>query len=152
MKMGRRKELSSIVNDLTQSLNSRNNDYLGYWVQGQLCKLAKESNVSCVKIDILKKVMQPYSKKFDGMLNLYLELFARQLQSKNLSFSCVSKIYLEFHFNQERDLKYHRWVGLGSPYIFKVFVESDLGRKYQGKAGGYCRPHDQNKELCRNGF
>ena len=50
MKMGRRKELSSIVNDLTQSLNSRNNDYLGYWVQGQLCKLAKESDVLILSI------------------------------------------------------------------------------------------------------
>jgi len=150
--MGRHKELKSVANDLIQSLNSRNNDYLGYWATGQLCGLAKDHSVSHVRIDVLNNEMEPYSEHFKEIFNVYREKVEKQIEARKLKINWVSSFILEYKFEQEEDKSLHRWVGVGKPYIISVLMESDLGRSYKGRVGGYCRLHDAKREQRRNGF
>jgi len=150
--MGRHRELASVVNDLTQSLNSRNNDYLGYWAIGQLNRLAKDHGVLHVKIDVLNKEMQPYSETFKEIFNVYREKIEKQVEARKLKTNWISRFILTFDFEKEEDKSLHRWIGVGKPYIINVLMESDLGRSYKGRVGGYCRPHDAKREQRRSGF
>jgi len=150
--MGRRKELKGITEDVTASLGTRNNDYLGYWATGQLCKLAKEDGTNRILIDVLKKEMRPYDPYFSEIYDTYYNVFNKQLKARRLQPEWIKKIQLEYLFEQERDKSLHRWIGIGKPYTLKITVESDNGRKYEKVTGGYCRPHDPAKETRRLGF
>ena len=150
--MRRHKELSSVVNDLTQSLNSRNNDYLGYWATGQLHKLAKDKDTFKINIDVLNNEMKPYTEHFKNIIEIYRLKLEKQLKARKLKLKWVYSFKLEFCFEQEKNEKLHHWVGTGKPYVINVSLESDLGHVYEASAGAYSRPHDSNLETKRNGF
>lgn len=150
--MASRKEMGALVNDLTQSLNSRNHDYLGYWATGQLYQLAKDNGLLQVKIDVLNKILEPCSGRMKGILEIYREKLEKQLSARRIKQGTVSSFTLEFAFEQERDEILHSWLSVGKPYILSVSIKSNLDHIYSGKAGGYCKPHDKMKEQRRNGF
>ncbi len=150
--MGRRRELNSIATDIAQSLSSRNNDYLGYWATGQLHKLAKDNDSDRVRIDVLNKNMEPYTEHFRNIFDVYFEVLKKQLNARKLKMNWVSKFILEFYFEQERNETVHRYIGIGFPYTLNVLIESDLGAVHKLRVGGYCRPHDPNREERRSGF
>ncbi len=140
------------MNDLTQSLNSRNNDYLGYWATGQLYKLAKDNGVLHVKIDVLSGELEPYSEHMKNLVDTYRDKLNKQLEARKINNDKISSFILDFDFEQEHDPILHRWVIPGNPYTLSVSITSKLGHIYYGKAGGYCKPHDKNKEHRRSGF
>jgi len=150
--MGSRKEIGALVNDLTQSLNSRNNDYLGYWATGQLYKLAKDNDLLHVKIDVLTGEIVPFSEHIKNIVDTYREKLEKQLIARKLNQNTVSAFILEFDFEQRKDPNLHFWSSPGKPYVLSVSVISNLGHIYNGRAGGYCSPHDKTKEQRRNGF
>ncbi len=150
--MGSRKEMGALVNDIAQSLNSRNNDYLGYWATGQLYKLAKDNDFLQVKIDVLNGDVVPFSEHIQKIVDTYRDKLQKQLKARKLKQCTVSAFILEFEFEQARDPVLHRWVCPGKPYILSVTIRSNLGQIYIGRVGGYCNPHDKTKEQRRNGF
>ncbi|WP_428033216.1 hypothetical protein [Amphritea sp.] len=150
--MASHQEMGALVNDLTQSLNSRNNDYLGYWATGQLYKLAKDNGVLHVKIDVLNGELEPFSDHMRNLVDTYREKLNKQLKARKINNDKVSSFILRFDFEQEYDPILHRWVNPGSPYTLSVSLTSKLGHIYSGKVGGYCKPHDKTIEQRRTGF
>ena len=150
--MPRRSELKGIVNDLSESLRSRNHDYRGYWCTGQLYKIAKENNTDIIKFEVERKTCIPSISKLQEIINIYENKLFKLTSSKKISELWISSYHVEFMFEQEFDKMIHRWIGIGNPYTLKVTIISDTGRVFSKTVGGYCRPHDPSKERRRKIF
>jgi len=144
--MGRRRELKSISLDLSHSLNTRNNDYLGYWATGQLYSLAKDKEFKSVFINVLEEEMDPYIDYFANIFDVYRSMLNRQLSARKLSSSWVNEFTLEFNFEQEIDKDIHKYIGIGKPYSLDLVIKSDVCVTYAQRTGAYCRPHDPSRE------
>lgn len=150
--MGRRLELKAIVNDLTLSLGTRNNDFQGYWALGQLYSAALDTGVQHVHIDIFKASVEPDTFNINGIANTYKERILRQLKSRKMDYSWVVNAFIDYWFETEIDKSIHSDFGVGKPYIGQLTIYSDLGKSYSRKFGGYCKPHDPSIEKRRVGF
>ena len=150
--MPNRSEIKGIVNDIILSLNSRNNDYLGYWATGQLYKMAQENNTKKVTVNLLNKTINPYNKYFIGILDVYTEKFNKNINPRNIIIESFKEVTIEYNFEQELNKKIHKYIGTGKPYTIKLSVETEFGGTYSRTVGGYCQPHNPNKESRRNGF
>jgi len=150
--MPSRRELKGIVNDIISSLNSRNNDYLGYWATGQFYKLALENNTKTVKLDILNKTIFPNATSFFGVIGMYTDKITKHLHHRNIPIEFFREVIIEYDFEQEIDKKLHPYIGVGNPYTIKFIMGAESGGTYTRTVGGYCRPHDPKKEQRRYGF
>ncbi len=92
----------------------------------------------------------PFSDHIQNIVDSYRDKLEKQLKARKLKQDTVSAFILEFE--QAKDPVLHRWVSPGKPYILSVTIRSNLGHIYNGRAGGYCNPHDKTKEQRRNGF
>lgn len=150
--MPRRKELNGMVKDLVVSLNSRNNDHVGYWTIGQLCSFANEKGVATITLSILENHINPDTDRFTALFSSIKYVIKTQLKSRKMQEQWLAKAIFSISFNQECDEKIHRFFNRGKPYICQLTLTSDLGRSYTSTSGGYCEPHDPQKEQRRNGF
>ena len=151
--MARRSEFKGILRNFAHMLNSRNNDYLGYWAIGQLCLLAEQENTSSISINLLevehncvKHWLKPYAK---SMNNLLIKI----LNSHKIPSSWLKSANATFSFNEQYHEQYHFWrSALGSPYLITLEITSDLGKVYKHTFGGNVKPHDPRREQRRAGF
>ncbi len=143
--MGRRLELEAIVNDLTQSMASRNNDYRGYWAVGQLYNAALSSGVNHIHIDVFNDLVEPLSEEITDIPHTYKTRILRQVKSRKMNQSWIVKASIDYWFETEVDY-------IGAPYIGLISIHSDVGKHYTGRFGGYCKPHDPKKEGRRRTF
>ncbi len=90
--MTRRKKLEGLSKNLIHSLNSRNNDYLGYWVTGQLYKMAGESQVDKIVINVINKSIEPNSELYASLPENYISLIEKQLIASQLPLDILSKV------------------------------------------------------------
>ena len=144
--MGRRIEFKAVLNDLAQSLGTRNNDYLGYWAPGQLYKLALDLGVSNIVVDIFENQVIPASEHFDKLAVAYKQKILTNITTRGMNASWVSGAWIEYQFETEINTKYHSSFGVGEPYLGQLTIRSDLGKEYTGGFGGYCKPHNPKQE------
>jgi hypothetical protein len=150
--MGRRTELKSVVNDLCQSLASRNNDFNGYWSPGQIYSAALDNRTNYIQINILGNIIEPSHPTLCEMAKMYKEKVFGQLKRRGLDSSWVEKVQLDYWFETEIDNKLHSGFGIGKPFIGQLTMQTDMGKIYSGKFGGYCKVHDPCVEVRRCGF
>jgi len=144
--MSRRRKFKGIARNLIHSLRSRNNDYLGYWATGQLYKLANESQVDKIVINVTNESIEPESKEFDSLPKNYKTLIERQLITSQLPLGAINKVEIEYKFNQEHDPRVHYYIGAGKPYTIRLTIITNTEHEYIEEAGGYCKEHDPSKE------
>jgi hypothetical protein len=144
--MPRRKKLKGIASNLIHSLNSRNNDYLGYWATGQLYKLASDSQVDKVVINVINESIEPESKTLSSLAKNYKSFIEGQLITSHLPLEILKKVIIEYKFNQEHNPRIHDSIGTGKPYIIKLTIVTDTKHEFIEEAGGYCKEHDPSKE------
>jgi hypothetical protein len=150
--MSRRKEFKGIVNNLVVSLNSRNNHHLGYWAIGQLCSFAEEKGVTTITLSVMENQINPETQKFSALFSSIKHVILTQLKSHKMPEQWLAKAIFSISFNQQADEKIHRFFNRGKPYICQLTLTSDLGRSYTSKSGGYCEPHDPQREQRRGGL
>jgi len=151
--MPRRKELKGIAIDFGQSVNSRNNDHLGYWATGQICLIAANVGANRVTLDILKSSAVPNSSTLIEVCGSMRRKLIQLLRSHRLPLEWLESATLEICFDQEHEERNrHKGTSIGFLYSFKLTLVSDLGSTYEAKGGGSCLPHNAERELRRSDY
>lgn len=151
--MPRRRELKGITRNLAEFLNGRNNDSLGYWANGLLCLIAQNSKSNIIVLDLKNSTNSINSAELEKIGNSIKLVLDKMLAAHKLPFSWIKDVNVEYSFNQEYQRKYHYWrSALGTPYLVKLTIETDLGSIYSATEGGNVIPHDPAREQRRSGF
>ena len=151
--MARRRELKGIVRNLAHKLNGRNNDHLGYWAIGQLCSLAEQDKVSFITIDLSEVESNSNHESVKPFAISMHKSLHQMLTAHQIPFSWLKSAYVTFSFNEPYQKQYHYWrSALGTPYILKLEITSDLGKVYNQTFGGNVNPHDPRREKRRARF
>lgn len=144
--MSRKKKFKGITRNFIHSLKSRNNDYLGYWTTGQLYKLASESKVDKIVINVINETIVPESKNLNSLPENYKAYIENQLCFSHLPLESLGEVIIEYKFNQQHNPKIHYYIGVGKPYVITLTIVTDTKHEFIEKAGGYCRAHDPLRE------
>jgi hypothetical protein len=127
--MARRSEFKGIVRNFAHMLNSRNNDFLGYWATGQLYFNAEQEEVTSISLNLLKVESQLSSKTLEAFANNMLHFFVEMLTAHKIPLSWVKSAFVIFSFDQPYQKQYHyRRSALGKPYLLTLEITSDLGK------------------------
>jgi len=113
--MPRRKKLKEVVSNFIHSLNSRNNDYLGYWATGQLCKLTSDSQVVKVVVNVINQSIGPDSKTLGSLGKNYKSFIEKQLITSHLPLEILKKVIIEYKFNQDHNPRIDYSIGASKP-------------------------------------
>ncbi|WP_022945161.1 hypothetical protein [Pseudoalteromonas ruthenica] len=151
--MPRRRELKGVVNNLSELLSGRNNDYLGYWAVGQLFLLAQEHGVDSLTLNLIDCKSDIVSPVLVDMCQSMKSEMNRMLAAHQIPREWVKSVSAKFSFNQEYQEKYHYWrSAIGKPYLVQVEIETDLSYINKATQGGNVQPHDPSKEHRRGSF
>ncbi|TMP02873.1 hypothetical protein, partial [Pseudoalteromonas ruthenica] len=99
--MPRRRELKGVVNNLSELLSGRNNDYLGYWAVGQLFILAQEHGVDSLTLNLIDCKSDIVSPVLVDMCQSMKSEVNRILAAHQLPRKWVNSVSAKFSFNQE---------------------------------------------------
>jgi hypothetical protein len=151
--MPRRRELKGICLNFSELLNSRNNDYLGYWAIGQLCLLAQKEGVNSISFSLVDLSNSIHTAEAELMCKQMKSYLYTILSAHKIPENWVKSVLVKFSFNQEYQSKYHYWgSAIGSHYLLQLTIETDLGHIDTMVQGGNVKPHDPSKEQGRNDF
>jgi hypothetical protein len=151
--MARRKQFKGIAKNLAQWCLSRNNDYSGYWVVGQLYKYSREQNENIISVNVLNSNFTHEGEFFSTLCNSLTKIAKHQMYKNSIPESWLKSISVKFHFEAPYEHKYHCWgSALGKPMLCSISIVTDLGREYTGESGCNCWVHNPIKESRRYGF
>ena len=142
--MTRRSLLQGIANNLLSSFVSRNNNVDGYWGLGMLHLYCKRIAQSDISLALAPASLDVEIELVAGMARKYATELHRLMRKHGVPEGWLSTASIEIEFEvQERPFSLQD----DPPYLCQVRLRTDLGRIYQGRVAGYCRPHDPNREL-----
>jgi hypothetical protein len=153
--MARRKQLKGVAGNLVQWCMSRNFDYQGYWLVGQLYAHAQAIGINEIVVNPIDNSMipNPVNGKFSGAFDALTNLLGKILKANKIPYNWIKEIKLVLRFNQEYQHKYHYWgSALGKPFVCSIEITTDLGRKYKVENGCNVWAHNPKRESRRNGF
>ena len=141
--MPRRTALQGVANNLASSFVSRNNDIDGYWALGMLylyCQQNAQTSVSfaltppglLIDVEPLSTMARTYAAALEGLMHKH---GAPEQWLSTASIETESDV-------EDRPFP----LRAAPPFLCHVRLTSDLGRIYQGRAVGYCRPHNPHRE------
>ena len=145
--MPRRKELKGISSGIASSFISRNNDVDGYWAMGILYKIAFESGDNKFTLNLLSGESSPKFKYSKRIAKPYHEYLLNQLEKKGLEEYQIAAAIVELDFNISHTKKHKmfHWTW-GEPFMCRVTVSDDLGKKHIHEEYGWCGKHDPDRE------
>jgi hypothetical protein len=139
--MPAKKRLTNIANGLCGSFISRNNDLNGDWAIANLRSLADQHRQSTVVLDLLTSSAQPSSAQCSDVFERYCRLLATLAERSRIPFAdiTVARIALDFAPPPWPRASYYK-LQWGDQFTVAVTIEAN------GRAAGYCRPHDVAKK------
>jgi hypothetical protein len=145
--MPRRKELKGISSGIASSFISRNNDVDGYWAMGIFYKIAFESGDNKFTLNLLSGESAPKFKYSKRIAKPYHEYLLNQLEKKGLEEYQVTAAIVELVFNVPQTTK-HKMFSMtwGEPFMCRVTISDDLGKKHIYEENGWCGQHDPFRE------
>lgn len=142
--MARRSVLKGVASDLLTSFVSRNNDIEGYWAIGKLCRLAKETNVTRIQIDLLRGCLSVPSKAFGSMTSGYRLWVETLAGAKGLLLAeCLVDIEFELFSKPGRAVSGDL---AETPFRCSVTLVDDRKGVWGSSMSGICWPHDADRE------
>lgn len=149
--MARKAHLSNIAAGLCGSFASRNNDAGGYWVIGKLRVLAEQHAQNRASIDVLAPSIQPASSEFAQVLADYHRLVKKLasrtgIRLEDITTATITVDFLPRPWHRTSYYQQH-W---GEQFLLTVTIRAEGRADGIVSHGGYCRPHDPDKERCRS--
>jgi hypothetical protein len=143
--MGKRKLLKNIANGTISSFISRNNDVSGFWGIGKLYSLMIASKIMTVKIDLIKKTIEPRNDEFKLLVNKYSEYLFCQMKKQGLKEEYLFKAIIEVRGITNKSVS---TIGRSSLHKMhcKIIIENDLGKTHMIKKSVLCRKHNPQSE------
>jgi hypothetical protein len=146
--MARRKELKNIASGLYGSFISRNNDVGGYWGIGKLCRLAQQSGVQIVRLDLLAKSITPASPELLKLVSGYSSILSGHVSAKGIPEYWLTSATIEVDFKPEHPSgKYIAIATWGDLFKLVVNIADDTNKNHTVTGHSYCGPHSPSKEL-----
>ncbi|MCP4326109.1 MAG: hypothetical protein GY787_30585 [Alteromonadales bacterium] len=127
--MPRRRELKGITKDFAELLNSRNNDFQGYWATGQLYSFALNNSVSSIALNLSDFSNSLGCNEISLICKTMRASLDRIVAGYKIPLKWISIVTVKFNFDEKYQSQYHFWrspLG-GERYIIELKIESDLG-------------------------
>lgn len=123
------------------SFVGRNNDVLGYWGIGMLCRLARDRRAPSVEIDLLTGQMDPPSSVFVAMVDQSRHRLRHHLDRLGLGDVPLASASLRVRFETT-----DRAHAANVRFRCTAVLEDEAGRVFESRAEGWCWPHDPRRE------
>jgi len=142
--MGKYKVLKSIAHNLGHSFTSLMNYYGNDYVMGHLLTLARETGLSELKLDFIRKTVEPEELNVPPIsksVNNYFERFPSLVQKSGSNLQYISSAKMNISYDLNISKPFYVNANLReSPYRCYVEIIDDRGKVYTAEFKGWWFP------------
>jgi len=143
--MPRRRALKGAIEGFLATYTSRESDYQGYWLFGQLTR-AELTNTGFNLLGPLDHARTPIAMAHRSAV----EKFAEQVSKLGLALEVVQVARLSIRATGDsRECWQGRQRSLARQLVFSIHLRTDTDKTYTGRRTVLVAPHDPRKELRR---
>jgi hypothetical protein len=148
--MGRRRNIRGTAANLLSSFVSRNNDLDGYWAVGHRRSFADNVSSRSVRLDLLDGTSVPSGKESQRVGENYGSWLRRELTKNGLSLAHIREAAVFIEFGQFQGPTPPPQITRGEPFVCRVLLVDDGGRRYERAISASCDQHDARRESRRH--
>ncbi len=126
---------------------SRNNDVDGYWALGVFYRLCVNHDVRVFTLDFLSGASSPEANFSTDVATPFRDFLYTQIRNNGLAETQLTAAFAEVEFDlQPTAMELRLREVWGDPFICRIVLDDDLGRRRTCSKRGCCWAHDPARE------